>query len=130
MAFTVNLNPTVTGGTATTLTPAGNNGGKASFVTPSSTRLQPQSVDVLTSSPTPSGQNPGVARGGLKVAFASRVTEEGCCTVNAGTIIADVSVRWPLSQPATVVDDVISWVRALVLSPQFADAVKKGILPS
>lgn len=131
MALNVLIGATQTGGVSTALTPAGlYAGGKASFTTPTHTRLEPQIVDFLVTAPTPKGTDPGVARSGMKIAFAKRLQEEGCCTVVPGTIIADISLRWPMAQPEEVVDEVIDWIRGLVYTTAFADAVKKGVLPT
>lgn len=131
MSLNVTIGATLTGGSTVTLASAGlSANGKASFVTPDHTQLEPRMVDFLVTPPAPSKTDPGQARSGLKIAFASRTTEEGCCTVQAGTVICDVGMRWPLSQPDTIVDDVISYLKGLVYTQAFADAIKKGILPS
>jgi hypothetical protein len=131
MSLTVLLGATLTGGVSTVLASSGlSAGGKASFVAPDHTLLEPRVVDIFVTKPTTTTADPGVARSGLKVAYASRTTESGCCNVNAGTIIADVAFRWPLSQPEAVVDDAIAMLRALVYTQEFADAIKSGILPS
>lgn len=126
-----NKGGTMTGGTTVTLSPSGlYAGGKASFTTPDHSRLVPQTVDFLVRQATPQGTNPGTARSGLKIAFANRETTEGCCDVKAGTVIIDVDFRWPLSQPETLVDAAIDYLRALVHTTAFADALKKGVLPT
>lgn len=126
----VKIGATLTGGTDTTLSPAGlSAGGKATYTTPDHSRLAPEVIDFLVTAPTPSKTDPGVARSGLKIAFASRTTEEGCCSVSLGTVIVDVNFRWPLSQPESVVDDAIAYLKGLVYTTAFEDAVKKGILP-
>jgi hypothetical protein len=131
MSLTVKIGATLTGGSDVVLSSAGlSAGGKVSFVTPDSTRLTPEQVDIFVTGPTANKNDPGVARTGFKIAFASRVTDEGCCTPSAGVVIFDGSIRWPLSQPETVVDDVIAMIRGLVYTTAFADACKKGILPS
>lgn len=133
MSLTVKVGATLTGGSDVVLSSAGlSAGGKVSFITPDSTRLTPEQVDIFVSGPGTSGNKNdlGTARTGFKIAFASRVTEEGCCTPAAGVVIADFGFRWPLSQPEAVVDDVIALLRGLVYTTAFADAVKKGILPS
>lgn len=126
----LNKGGTMTGGSTVVLTPAGlYAGGKASFTTPNHTRLEPQTVDYLVTQAVATKNSPGVARAGLKIAFANRETAEGCCTVEAGTVIIDIGVRWPLNQPEAVLDDVLSYLPALVSSAAFSDAVKKGVLP-
>lgn len=130
MSFVINIGATETGGTATTLVPTGQTApGKRSFATPASTRLEPELVDVLTRNPVPNKSDPGVARGGLKITVAERVAEEGCCTVTAGTCIIDVDARWPLSQPESAIDRAVAILRAAVMSDEFVDSIKKGILP-
>lgn len=127
----LNVGGTLTGGSTVVLTPAGlSSGGKASYTTPEHSRLNPQVIDYLVKTPVTTSKDPGVARSGLKVALANRVEAEGCCNVQAGTVIIDVDARWPLSQPESLVDDAIELVRALVMSTAFADAIKKGVLPT
>lgn len=126
-----NFGGTMTGGSSKTLTPAGlYAGGKASFTTPDHSRLEPQVIDVLVKPATTTKTDPGVARAGIKVALANRETAEGCCDVKAGTVIIDVEVRWPLSQPQAVVDDAVKYLQSMVFATAFTDAVTKGILPT
>lgn len=125
-----NVGGTLTGGDSVNLTFIGLTGGKASFVSPDHTRLAGRQVDVLASPAKTTAADPGVARGGLKITFSDRQTSEGCCTVTQGSVIIDVGVRWPLSQPEALVDEAIEYLQALVFTQSFIDAVKKGILPS
>lgn len=130
MALVVKLGATLTGGTDTTLTPAGlSASGKMSFVAPDSSQLEPRRIDLMVTPPTTTKTDPGVARSGLKLSYASRTSEEGCCTVQQGSVIVDVGFRWPISQPETVVDDALAMLKALVYTQAFADTIKKGILP-
>lgn len=125
-----NVGGSMTGGSTVVLTPAGlYAGGKASFTTPGHTRLEPQVIDFLVTQANTTKDDPGVARSGLKIAFANRVESEGCCAVQPGTIIVDLGFRWPLSQPESLVDDVIDYLQALMFNASFIDALKKGILP-
>lgn len=128
MSLNVTVGATLTGGSTVTLVSAGVSPGKSVFVTPDHTRLTPETVE-LTSSSGGTVSNP-TARTGLKITFASRVEEEGCCTVKAGAVRVDMGVIWDLSQPDTLADDVIAMLRGLVYTTAFADAVKKGILPN
>jgi hypothetical protein len=126
-----NVGGTMTGGATVVLTAAGlYAGGKASYTTPTHTRLTPQVIDFLVTPASTTKDNPGVARSGLKIALANRVETEGCCDVQAGTIIIDVGLRWPLSQPESVVDEAIDLLQSLVFNTAFVDALKKGILPT
>lgn len=125
-----NVGGTLTGGSTVALASSGmSSQGKASYATPDHTRVEPRTVDFLVKQATTTANSPGVARSGIKIAFANRLEVEGCCDVKAGTVIIDVDVRWPLSQPETLVDDALSYLRALVHTTAFSDAVKKGILP-
>lgn len=126
----ITIGATLTGGSTAVLSPAGNSGGKSTFVAPDHTRLTPETVEFTTSGGVPSGTNPGVARTGVKISFSDRQVEEGCCTVQAGAVIVDLGVRWSLNQPDTLVDDVVSYLRGIVYTDAFVDAIKKGILPS
>lgn len=130
MSFNVTIGATLTGGSAVSLSSAGMSPGKSVFTTPDHTRLTPETVEFTVSGGNPTASDPGVARTGMKISFASRTEEEGCCTVKAGAVIADLGIRWNLTQPGTVADDVIAYLRGLVYTTQFADAVKKGIIPA
>lgn len=126
----VTVGATLTGGSTIVLAPAGFQPGKSAFVSPNHDRLVPETIEFTSTQPAPSAKDPGIARTGVKISFASRVEEEGCCTVKSGAVILDLGVRWSLSQPETVVDAVLGLFRGLVFTTEFNDAVKKGILPS
>lgn len=125
-----NVGGSMTGGATVVLSPAGlYAGGKASFTTPTHTRLTPETVDFLVTQAKPSASDPGVARSGLKISLANREETEGCCGVQAGTVIIDVALRWPLSQPESIVDTAVELLQALSFNTAFIDALKKGVLP-
>lgn len=131
MSVTIKIGATQTGGTDLVLTNTGDNKPGEVVLSPStSTRLLPKVVKLFTNTPVTSGTNPGSARAGLRVILASRVTEEGCCTVTPGTLTIDLSVNWPLSQPESLVDEGIAQIRGLVFSPEFVALVKSGRLPT
>lgn len=124
----VTVGATLTGGSTVALKPAGVTAGKSTFVTPTHTRLAPRLVE-MTIGGAGTGANP-VARTGVKITYSDRNVEEGCCTVQEGSVIVDLGVRWSLNQPATLADDVVALLRGLVYTTAFVDAIKKGILPS
>lgn len=127
----IKVGATLTGGSDVTLSPAGNQPGRSSYTAPGHSRLEPETLDFFIKNPTSKNPAaPGTATTGVKISFASREVEEGCCTVKSGAVVADVGIRWDLSQPATVVDDVIAYIRGVVYTTAFEDAVKKGILPT
>lgn len=131
MSVVVKVGATLTGGTDKTLSFSGMPlAGKSSFVAPGSTRLAPRTVDFLTNVPVTTKTDAGVARGGLKVTFSDRLVEEGCCTVQAGSVIIDVGVRWSLNQPESLVDEAIQYLQGLVFTQAFIDSVKKGVVPT
>lgn len=132
MSLTIaNVGGSLTGGENVALTYAGNQTGtKASYVTPDHTRLTPQTVDFLMTPAKTTAADPGVARGGMKIVFADRQTAEGCCTVQAGSVIIDLGVRWSLNQPETLLDDAWELFKAAVFNAATLAAIKQGILPS
>lgn len=131
MTVTIKVGATQSGGTDTVLTRSGSvTPGKVEMLLPSNSRLVPKMVAFLTSNPIPKGTNPGSARGGLRVVLANREVEEGCCTVNQGSVIIDVDVRWPINQPEALVTEAIAILRGLVYSQEFADSITKGSLPT
>lgn len=127
----VNINPTVTGGTAKTLTSSGPSGpGKVSFVSPDHTRLKPRVIDFGVTNPNPQRNgDPGVARTTVKLTWADRETAEGCCTVSTGSNIIDLSIRQALNQDEALLIDELAYFRAIVNSTEFTDLWQKGILP-
>lgn len=125
----ITIGATLTGGTTLVLQPAGITPGKSVLAVTGSTRLEPKSVQFYAEAPVSKANDPGVAKTGMKVSLANRLTEEGCCTVAAGTVIIDVGVRWPLSQPETLVDEAVDILQGLVFSTEFISAIKAGILP-
>lgn len=128
-----NVGGTLTGGTSVSLTSGGitGNGNKSVFLLPTSTRLAPRELDFLVTPAKTTSNDPGVARAGLKISFSDRVSsEEGCCTVQQGSVIIDVGVRWHLNQPETLVDEALDVLQSAVFLTAFSDAIKKGVLPS
>lgn len=130
MSFTLKLNPTVTGGTDTVMSLVGLQSASQVWAFPTHTRLTPHTLSLSVGQSQTKGSEPGVARSTFKVARASRVQEEGCCTVSSGTVIFDGSLRWPLSQPESALDDVIADVRAYVNSSSFVTSIKAGLMPA
>lgn len=126
----ITIGATLTGGESVTLTPAGVSPGKSILLAPGHTFLEPETIEFTSTPPRTTNSSAGVARTGMKISFAARQTEEGCCTVQAGAVIADLGIRWSLNQSEDLVDDVIDYLRGLVYSTDFVSAVKKGVLPT
>lgn len=126
----VTIGATLTGGTSTALTLSGIGLGKSSYVTPDHAVLEPETVEFYSTPPKTTNSDPGTARAGAKISLAKRSAEEGCCTVTAGAVIVDLGVRWNLSQPETLVDEAIAWLRGLVYTTEFENLVKKAVVPS
>lgn len=126
-----NVGGTLTGGSTVNLSFAGNSTGtKASFLAPTSTRLAPKQVDFYSNPAKTSATDPGVARGGLKITFADRQATEGCCGVQAGSVIIDLGIRWSLNQPESLLDAALDYLQSAVFSAEFISAVKTGALPA
>jgi hypothetical protein len=133
MSFNVaNVGGTMTGGANVALTSAGvTQNGKVSFTTPSSTRLTPEHAYFKVSGGDPgNATNPGTAKTVMSVAFADRSVAEGCCTANAGYIVLEAEVRWPLGLPEATLVEAYDLFRSIVNSAQFKDAATKGTLPA
>lgn len=128
MSLNVTVGATLTGGSTVALAPAGIAPGKSTYVTPTHSRVKVESVE-FTLSGSGTGPNP-VVRTGVKITFANRTVEEGCCTVQEGSVIFDGGFRWALNQPVEVAEDVIDLVRGVVFTDAFRDAILKGILPN
>jgi hypothetical protein len=125
-----NVGGTMTGGSTVALTMSGMFANKVSYTTPTHTRLEPRTVDFFLTPSETTAKDPGVARAGLKIYFADRLQEEGCCTVAAGSVIVDVGIRWSLNQPDTLVDEALDYLQSAAFSAALSDAIKKGILPT
>ncbi|DAD50914.1 coat protein [ssRNA phage SRR5467091_9] len=126
----VTIGASLTGGSSVALSPAGVTPGRSTYVAPGHTRLEPKTVEFYSSAPVTTAANPGVARSGMKISLASRTSEEGCCTVQAGFVAFDIGFRWHLNQPESLVDDAIEYLQGLVFTAGFANAMKAGILPT
>lgn len=131
MSITVaNVGGTMTGGSSVVLAFGGNtNGLKASYTAPTHDRLNPRTVDFLMTPARTTSSDPGVARAAMKIVLGNREVSEGCCGVQQGSVIFDVSSRWSLNQPDTLVDEGRDLLRAALFTAAFWDALKKGILP-
>lgn len=130
MSITLKIGATLSGGTNVVAVNNGTSGeGSNTFALPTNTRLLPRTIKFFTNIPATTASNPGTARAGARMILGNRVSEEGCCTVTPGTVIVNVDVAWPLSQPAALVDEAIAELRALVYTDEFAALVKNGMLP-
>lgn len=129
MSFELKLNPTVTGGTSTIMTPVSQAGARSMWAFPTHTRLTPHTLSIVIEPANTTQVDAGTARTSFKIAKANRLVEEGCCTTKSGTVIVDIGVRWPLAQPSTEVDVVVADVIALVTSPAFKTAIVSGLYP-
>jgi hypothetical protein len=126
-----NLGGTMTGGSSTSLTIGTNNSaGRSSFITSSHTRLAPRTIEILTSAAKTTAADPGVAKSQVRINFADRTAEEGCCTVQAGLVAFAIDARWHLNQPEALVDEAIDYLQSIVFTQEFRDALVKGVLPS
>ena len=123
---------TLTGGSSVTLTPAGIQPGRSVFVGPDHTRLTPRTVEFTTSQTPPSTKNkvPGVGRTGLKIRFAGHTATEGCCDAQMDEAVVDLGVRVGLTPNSdTLADAIIDYLKGVVYTAAFEDAVRKSILP-
>lgn len=129
-----NVGGALSGGTALTLIPAhSGNANKVSFVGPTHTRAAPRRIDFsVTPMMTPKKGQASVARTNMQVYFGQTKVDETCCGADAfGSIIFDVGSRWHLgSVTEATVDEAVQWLRSAVFTPEFAAALKKGILPA
>lgn len=130
MSFVLMIDPTVTGGTSTTLTLASNTNGNAVYLFPSNTHLAPARISLATRGPIGSKDEPGTARSQAKLTFGSKESKEGCCGLTEGYVIFDMTARWNLNQDVTVLDSALAAFRAYVMSEAFESSIKTGILPA
>lgn len=121
----------MTGGSSAAATYAGSpQPGRSSYTLPGHTRLTPRTLDVFVSQAVTTAADPGVARAGFKVTIGDRVSEEGCCSVQQGSVIADVSIRWSLNQSDSLVDTAIDYLQSMSFHQALVDAIKNGVPPS
>lgn len=129
MSVTVKKNATLSGGTDVVLSSSGFSPGKSTFVTPTSSRLAPQTFEFTTNAVAPTNKDPGVARSNLRTALASRTTEEGCCTAVAGAIVIQTNGSWNLNQDIVTAELAWDLHVAAVQTAAAKDAFLKGLLP-
>lgn len=96
---------------------------------PTDTRLMPRQIKFITNTPTTTSANPGNARSTVRFILGNRVEEAGCCDVKAGTVTVDLVVNWPMSQPDTLVDEVVAWLQGLAYNSALPSLIKSGVLP-
>lgn len=122
--FTIDLNPTITGGTPTTLTQVGlNPRGGYRWVLPTHTYLEPNTVEMTANSPVTTATDAGTASCSLKITRGSRVTEAGCCGVTTGQAIWDIRGRNSLNQPASTLVESLAVLRAVVNEPGLLESL-------
>lgn len=131
MSLTINIGGSFTGGTPTVLTSVGGSQpGQSLLQFPTSSRLTPRQLKLISNTPVTNRSNPGTVRTSARFILGNRVESEGCCTVTAGTVIGEINVTWPLSQPDTLIDDLVDMMRAYVMTSAFVDQIKRGTLPA
>lgn len=129
-----NVGGTLTGGSTVALI-AANSGSnaKVSFVTPQHSRAAPRQIDFMVT-PTTRDPKSGAllqARSAAKITFGDTAADDACCTGDKfGTVIFDVGARWQMQVGEATVDSAVDYLRAVVNSPAFVSALKRGILPS
>lgn len=120
------IDPTVTGGTAVDLSPASASAGKLVWATPDHSRHEPRLITMTVSGAfTPTN---GVGRTGVKIDFRDSTVTEGCCDVTDSYAIADVGFRMTATASEALVDEAIDYLRAVIYTTEFVDAVKRGLL--
>lgn len=96
---------------------------------PTDSRLLPRQIKFITNTPNTSSTNPGNARSTVRFVLGNRVESETCCDVKAGTVTVDLVVNWPLNQPDSLVDELISWLQGLAYNSALPSLIKNGVLP-
>lgn len=129
----LNVGGTLTGGSTVAYTPAGVSPGKSVFVGPNHSRTRTDQFS-LTASQTPPNTKTGAAgqgRVGTQLLQLIPVAaEEGCCTTKVASFQVDTSVKTSSDFTDAQVDTSIDLYRALVMTAEWKNAVKKLILAS
>lgn len=131
MSITLLTGATQSGGDSVVFNNNGRSAGNEVTLSKSgSSLLMPRDIKMRVTIPATTSTNPGTLRAGVRLILGNRVEpEDGCCTVVAGTVIADINVSWPLSQPDMLVDELIEEIRGLVYTDAFVNLIKQGALP-
>lgn len=130
MDFTLEIGGTREATTPLVLKDVGNGTvGEREYRLPTSTLTTPRIVKIKSIAPVTTSANPGKSKTTVRVLLGNRVTDENCCSVTPGTVIVDLSVDWPLTQPVALIDDVISILQGLAYSDELPELLKQGILP-
>lgn len=130
MAFTVKVEPTLTGGTDVNLLANGVTASKGAYVFPGGSRLERTSVDVTVGQKGTKAAP--LASTGLRVVDTVVTESETCCSVAADQITHDYGVRYPLMSgiTAAVAEASLDRYLAVVNSAAFRAAYLNGILPA
>lgn len=130
MSLAISTAGSLTSPVVVDLYPAGVSPGKSVYVTEDNTRLVIRKVEFTSSTSDAKKDSLGAARAGIKVTFANRSAEEGCCTVTQGATILDFGLRWDLSQPIATVNDSLVLLAGILRSQECFDLLTKGVVPS
>lgn len=131
MTITIKTGATLTGGTDLVYSDSGQgSSGERVFASTTSTILEPRQIKIKATIPTTTSANPGSSRSEVRFILGSRVQDEGCCTVSAGTVMASLTTAWPLTQPVDLVDELIDQIRGFVYTDEFVNLLKQGRIPN
>lgn len=128
--LSIKTGATLTGGATVALSPAGVQPGKSVYVAPGNSRLAIRRVEFSATTGSSNGKDLGTARSGMKITFADREADDGCCTVKQGAVIIDLGLRWDLSQSEASAEAVLAYLQGLVFTTEFHDLLVKGNVPT
>lgn len=92
--YTVYIDPTLTGGTATTLVTLGYSNSRGTYAFPGGDRLNRTTVNISASQK--GSVTAPLASTGIKMVVSKTATSEACCTVAANRMEFDFGARYPL----------------------------------
>lgn len=123
---------TLSGGSTVALTPAGIQPGRSTFVGPNHTRSNIERVEFSSSQTLPNTKTgaKGQGRVGVRLQFSEAAgTGDGCCNAVQPGLVIDLGIRTDTLSSDTQVTRAIEYLRGVVYTTAFEDAIKKLVLP-
>lgn len=128
--MSLTIGGTQTGGTAKTMTPAGqDSSGRYRFAFPEHTALAQRLIVVGVKAQPVTKDSLGAQEATVDFVLTdSAAAGEGCCGTVSGGVYINLKIRWSLNQPSTLVDTALDYLQGVSFAAFLEDAVKKGLV--
>lgn len=127
--MSLSIGGTQSGGTAKTLTGAGQDGqGRYRYAFPEHTALSQRLMVVGTKAQPVTKDSLGAQEATVDFILTEAAAAGDCCGTVSGGVYVNLKLRWSLNQPSTLVDTAIDYLQGAAFSAALDDAIKKGLI--